>query len=584
MNKMKNSVYLRIFGAFLATYIILMVAFTAFLVSLEMEAAGKEFASQAPQISKRTEEILNDNIDNNKQITDLAGVKKEFVRRSPVDMLNGAEAALFTSDYKLIYSTYSPKDYWTCVYTESMEENIGRDGYGLLKPSEWLSKEEVIELENYLYAQPKVEKIGDLAGYAIHVDGFWMDDEMIIPHSISVSTMYARELDEEGNVGARSGTINKGNFYNKDYDNFKNLPYYENGSIIPKYKEEDGRGIPGYDEKLTSKNQEDLRQMVRDQSKLSNHFKHLFKNPSPYMEPVERVSNLSYRYYMVIPYQSNIRVLDDQSYFSEFYTAVGIDINIWERISSTLVYVWLSCLTIFGIAAFILSKQTYKTYLKREEIERQRKETTDALAHDLKTPLSIISGYAQNLQEDVQTEKREHYASNILKSVDRMDKIIHQMLDMTKLESDSFEIKVEEVSLREISGEIINRYKSICDEKFIEVDLSGEAFIKADKSLLERVIDNFFVNAIENTLEGGNIKIEILSDAFEIYNRGNHIPEDIIKDIWLPYKRGDSERSNTKGTGLGLSIARSILELHKFPYGVRNKDKGVTFWFKFKNS
>ena len=233
------------------------------------------------------------------------------------------------------------------------------------------------------------------------------------------------------------------------------------------------------------------------------------------------------------------------------------------------------------MASLILSKQTYKTYLKREEIEKQRKETTDALAHDLKTPLSIISGYAQNLQEDVHTEKREHYASNIQKNVERMDKIIHQMLDMAKLESDSFKIEFDEVSLSEISNKIINRYKSICDEKSITVSLAGEAVIQGDKSLLERVVDNFFINAVENTVEGGQINIEILNDSFEIYNSSSHIPEDIIKDIWLPYKRGDKERSNKKGTGLGLSIVRSILEVHKFSYGVKNKEDGVAFWFKF---
>ncbi len=101
----------------------------------------------------------------------------------------------------------------------------------------------------------------------------------------------------------------------------------------------------------------------------------------------------------------------------------------------------------------------------REIITDYFVEKSDALAHDLKTPLSIISGYAQNLQEDVHTEKREHYVGNIQKNVERMDKIIHQMLDMSKLESNSFKIELVEVSLSEISSKIINRYKSICDEK-----------------------------------------------------------------------------------------------------------------------
>lgn len=571
-SKMKHSIYLRIFSTFLLTYMVLMIGFTAFLVSLEKEAAGKEFGSQAPQISDRVVEILNNNIDNDKQIIDLANVKNEFVKKSPVYLLNGAEAAMFTSDYELIYSTYSTKDYWKCIYTESEEGKQSKDRVGLLKLNDWFSEEEIKKLENYLYAKPKVEKVGDFYEYSIHIDGFWVDDEMIIPHSISVSRMYAREFDEEGNVTSGSGTVNKGNFYRKDFNNTENLPYYEIGSIIPEYNENSN-----------SKNQDELRKMVTDESNLINYLQPVEKWWTPYsIKPVERVNMLTYRYYLVVPYQNSLRVLDDQSLYSEFYTAVGIDINIWGRISSTLIYVWISCLIVFVIASLILSKQTYKTYLKREEIEKHRRETTDALAHDLKTPLSIISGYAQNLQEDVHTEKREHYASHIQKNVERMDKIIHQMLDMAKLESDSFKIEFDEVSLSEISSKIINRYNSICDEKPITVSLTGEAVIEADKFLLERVVDNFFINAVENTSEGGKINIEILKDSFEVYNSGSHIPEDIIKDIWLPYKRGDKERTNAKGTGLGLSIVRSILELHKFAYGVKNKEDGVVFWFKFK--
>ncbi|WP_326909766.1 sensor histidine kinase [Sedimentibacter sp. MB31-C6] len=571
-NKMKHSIYIRIFSTFLLTYMVLMIGFTAFLVSMEKEAAGKEFGNRAQQINDRVEEILNNNIDNDKQIIDLADVKKEFVEKSPVYLLNGAETAIFTSDYELIYSTYSTKDYWKCIYREFEKGKQSKDRVGLLKIDDWFSEEEIKKLENYLYAKPKAENVGDLAGYSIHIDSFWVDDEMIIPHSISASRMYACEFDEEGNVTSRSGTISKGNFYFKDYNNIKNLPYYEFGSIIPEYNEN-----------LNSKNQDELREMVTDESNLMNYLQPVEKWWFPnYIKPVERVNILTYRYYLVVPYQNSIRMLDDQSLYSEFYTAVGIDINIWERISSTLIYVWISCLIVFGIASLILSNQTYKTYLKKEKIEKQRKETTDALAHDLKTPLSIISGYAQNLQEDVHTEKREHYASNIQKNVERMDKIIHQMLDMSKLESDSFKIEFDEVSLSEISSKIINRYKSICDEKSITVSIAGEAVIQADKILLERVVDNFFINAIENTLEGGKINIEIIEDTFEVYNSGSHIPEDIIKDIWLPFKRGDKERGNTKGTGLGLSIARSILELHKFSYGVKNKEDGAAFWFKFK--
>ncbi len=567
----KRSIYVRIFSAFLATYMVMMIAFSIFFVSLEKEAAGNEFGNRASQISDRVNGILKDSINDKKQIIDLPGIKNEFLKYSPVYMLNNAEAAIFTSDYNLVYSTYNRSDYLLCIYNEPEESS---SSYGLLNLNEWFNEEERSKLVNYLYAKPKVEKVGGLYGYSIHIDSFWLDDEMIIPHSISVSRMYARELDEEGNVGGISGSYSKGNFLIKDFDNINNLPYvdYQSGAIVLEENEKF----------LNSKNQDELREIVKDESNLINYLQQLLQLPiSTSMEPIERVNMLTYRYYLVVPYQSAYRMLDDQSFYSEFYTAVAIDIDIWERVSSTLTYVWTACLVIFSIAAYILSKQTYKTYLKQEELERQRKEMTDALAHDLKTPLSIISGYAQNLQEDVHTEKRDYYAGHITSNVNRMDKIIRKMLEMSRLESDSFELKFEEVSLNDICTETINRYKQICDEKFITVSLDGKAVIKADKSLIERVIDNFFINAIDHTPERGKISIKILQNTLEVFNSGSHIAEDKIKEIWYPYKKGNTERSNTKGTGLGLSISRTILELHKFSYGAKNTEDGVIFWFKF---
>ena len=100
--------------------------------------------------------------------------------------------------------------------------------------------------------------------------------------------------------------------------------------------------------------------------------------------------------------------------------------------------------------------------------------------------------------------------------------------------------------------------------------------------MIDRVVDNFFINAVDNTPEGERIIITILENTLEVYNSGSQIPEDKINEIWFPYKKGNVERSNTKGTGLGLSISRTILELHKFSYGAKNTSDGVKFWFKFK--
>lgn len=563
-NRINKSIYVRIFSVFLGTYLLLMIGFFIFFVSQEKKTIGKELGTYSLQISNRVAEVLRDNTDNNNQIIDISKVKKEFLKISPAFTMPGdVEVAIFTGDYKLIYNT---NDYWRCSYTEDIEGNTHYPGYGLLNPKDWFSEEEVRELEEYLYTNPKAEKVGDLHRYSLSIEGFWMDEEMIIPDKIYVTPIYADTFDEDGSVISAGGTRRNDIVYSSIYIKTKDLPYFEHGNIVPEYNRNHH-----------SDNQNEIRQMVTDQSNLKEFIQQL---PDSVISNV-RVNGLTYRYYMLVPYQSTIKVMDDQSLYSHFWTTAGLDINIWERISSTLIYVWVSCLLIFIIAALILSRQTYKTHLKREEIERERKEITDAFAHDLKTPLSIISGYTQNLQEDIHTEKREYYAKNIKSNVDRMDKIIHKMLEMRRLESNSFDIELEEISLSEIYNEIFSRYKQVCDERIITTSLEGDAVISADKSLMERVIDNFFINAIDNTPEGGKITMRIFEDTLEVYNSGSHIPEDKIKEIWSPYKKGNPERSNTKGTGLGLAISRSILELHKFSYGAKNNEDGVTFWFKW---
>jgi signal transduction histidine kinase len=561
-NRMRQSIYARIFVAFIIIYLLMMISFTMFLVSQEKLTVESELKSYSSFLGSSVAEILNKHVDDNNQITDITEMKKEFLSPS-MPMFDTAEAAIFTGDYELVYNT---TDFWKCSYSENVDGNTNQV-YGLLNPETWFSEEDIKELEYYLYAKPKAEKPGDLYEYSLNIGGIGVDNEMIIPDKIYVTPMYASSFDEYGNVNSGSGEHREDLSYSSGYLDTKGLPYFEHGSIVPRYNN------------INNQAQDALRLKILDQSNLKKSISQISES----IISTERVNVFVHRYFMIIPYETGITFMDDNSLYSDFWTMVGIGINIWDRISTTLIFVWISCLIIFIITAYILSRQTYRTYLKQVEMEEQRKEMTDALAHDLKTPLSIISGYAQNLQENIHTEKREHYSISINENVKRMDRIIHKMLEMTRLESDCFSVNLQEVSLNKLCSEVINHYKQLCEEKGIAISLEGDAVIKADKSLIERVIDNFVINSIDNTPEYGKIIIKILDDILEVYNSGSHISEDRIEEVWLPYKKGNTERSNTKGTGLGLSISRRILDLHEFSYGVKNSKDGVVFWFSWSS-
>ncbi len=564
--KIIKSIYRRIFGILAVTYLALMIAFSCIFLSQEKKAAGLEFGSFAVQAANRIHKTLNNHIDEDNNITDMSEMKIDLAFEISKYAVGDVEIALFADDYELILSS---NDYWSCSYTEHVEGNRQFTTYGLINPKNWFDDDEIGEIEKYIYAYPKAKKVGDLSGYSVRIEGLWTDNEMVIPNRIVITPYYATSFDESGQVKTSSGTNTDEIVYVADYNNTEGLPYYRFGYISPRVHS------PGYEgHKYEGRN--GLREMVADKVILEETVKNFFSE-----NIVQRTHALTYRYYIPIPFMSEVKIENGERHHSIFWTVIGRDINMFDKLYPTLPFVWLSCLLVFLAAGIIISRQTYKTYMKQEEIERQRKEMTDALAHDLKTPLSIISGYAQNLQENIYTEKREHYANQINANVYRMDQIIGKMLEMSKIESDYFELMLEEVSLQKICTDIINRYKLICHEKFITVSQEGDADISADRSLMERVIDNFFLNAIENTLEGGIIRISISENTFEIYNSGSHIPEDKLDEIWHPYKKGDTQRSNTKGTGLGLSICRTILELHGFLYGARNSEDGVIFWFEY---
>ncbi|MHC1722209.1 MAG: sensor histidine kinase [Aminipila sp.] len=556
----KHSIYIRTFSSLFAIYLLLLAGFSIFLILQEKKEKGMELEAYTFQINNPVEEIIQENMDQNNHISDTAKLKREFVNNVPVIYGPETELAIYTGNYELVYHT---NDYWICSYTEYSQGNTNYTGYGYLDVKKWFDKKEVKELENYRNAAPKAKKPGDLDGYSLDIEGFWLDNEMVIPDKIYVTPLYASSIDKDGNVTG-SGTRRDNLVYSSGYKNTEGLPYYKFASIQP-----GANANPDSEKRIA------LRNMVLDKEKLEKSVNMLS------WISYEPINPVTYRYYLAMPYQNTIMTNEGKNY-SASWTVVAREINLLNQCTGTLAFVWGSCFIAFLAVAQILSAQTYKTYKKREELEMHRKETTKALAHDLKTPLSIISGYAQNLIENIRTEKREYYAANIQANVTRMDTIIREMLELSRLEADHFQKQFEDVSLNKVCADLMDRYSLVCCEKSIEACLEGDAVVKADYVLIQRVIDNFFINALDHTPDGGTIHIRITNNStLKFYNSGSHIPEEKVNEIWKPFKKADESRSNTRGTGLGLSISSRILELYHFSYGAENEDDGVIFWFKF---
>lgn len=562
----KRTIYIRTFLSFFTIYLLLMMGISILLLEQQKTVASLETSSYSLFASQSVERIIEDSIEENAGTADLTKVKRKLIGSMINPPILKSEMAVYTGDYELISHS---NDYWVCVFNERAEGSKYYSAYGYINPKEWFNEKQIEELNYYINAAPKATKAGDLSGYSVDIKGFWRDEEMIIPEKIDVTAMYASSFNEQGYVKDSSGGSRGDIVYSSNYLNKKGLPYFEYGSIIPRYP---NNIMKEFDNRFTK--QAKHRDIVTNKDRLKEAV-----TGGKFGLDLQRTGLFTYSYYIVYPYKSSIQYINDM-YHSDYWTVSAGEFNLLDKSARTLGSVWAGCLVIFMAAGFILSVQTIKTYSKREELEKLRSYTTNALAHDLKTPLSIISGYTQNLIENIHTDKREYYAESILSNVNRMDGIIREMLDLSKLEAPSFELIMEKISLGRVAYDLRERYEGINNEKRITCLIEGDVTVSADKALIERVLDNFYINALDNTPEGGYIHISIAEGILEFFNSGSQIPEDMINEIWLPFKKVDSAR-NKKGTGLGLSIARTILELHNFSYGAKNTEDGVIFWFRF---
>ena len=570
---MKRKIYLRTFGWLMGIWLIVILAFTLFILSIEKDRLKDECLYYANNLSVMVERFFEEY-----EASEHKGKSQQnlYWNLNSVTAPGGYEVAIYTTDLELIMST---NDYWYCQYTAYEEVNANGStyysGYAYLDPKKWFKDEEIAEMEEYLYNEYQPKEVGDISGYSLNLQGFWLDGEEIIPKAVSVIEFRATTFDEKGRVTSSSGNPLATKVYKANYPEDKGLPYYSIGHI-------NGNRLTYPNGKLglrSDARQVSLREAVLDKEALKRATDNFFNSPV-----TEERKGLTYRFYIPYPYQSTVSQGKDGGYTSEYWIVIANEFNLLNKVWPTLVIVWISSSFIFALTAGILSTQTYKTFQEREKLEEQRKELTKAIAHDLKTPLAVISGYAENLLENIQPEKREHYARGIKDNVERCDRILRDMLEIYRMESGYVALNPEKIALAEITEEILTQYADILVAKEITLHIQGSAEITGDKKLIKRALDNLISNAVVYTDSGGKVQIDITKEKFSIFNSGFPIPSEELYNIWHAYYKLDKARiKNGSGSGLGLSIVRSIFELHGFQYGVENLDKGVCFWFRWSS-
>lgn len=228
----------------------------------------------------------------------------------------------------------------------------------------------------------------------------------------------------------------------------------------------------------------------------------------------------------------------------------------------------------------ILAFALLRVWRKQERVEQARRDTTAALAHELKTPLSVLSATAELLSNDMAQDKRAHYLDVIRQQAARMDGSVGRMLELSRLEAGAKALRRAKFALSDLAQERLDAAVPPDADLHTEVTVSGADEIEADRALLARALDAILENAVQHTAPGGSIAVRIENGVCAVVNTGAAIPADALPRLWEAYYQADASRA-AKGDGLGLSIAKTVFDLHGYAYGAENTDEGPRFWFRF---
>lgn len=257
------------------------------------------------------------------------------------------------------------------------------------------------------------------------------------------------------------------------------------------------------------------------------------------------------------------------------------------------------------------NNQLQKDIEEKTRIDEMRKEFVANVSHELKTPIALIQGYAEGLQEGMAEDKesRDYYCEVIVDEAGKMNKMVKQLLTLSSLESGNDRTVMERFDLVELIEGVISAARILLDQNEITVKFEAKEpiYVWADEFKIEEVVTNYLSNAIQHI--GGEKKIVINIHQEErrtqsqnsggnehtlekdgqirvsVFNTGFPIPEEALPNLWNKFYKVDKARTREYGgSGIGLSIVKAIIDGHGQKCGVENWDNGVEFWFTLDGS
>lgn len=228
-----------------------------------------------------------------------------------------------------------------------------------------------------------------------------------------------------------------------------------------------------------------------------------------------------------------------------------------------------------------------------EKSDTKRREFISNVSHELRSPITSIKGFIGGILDGVIPRDRENYYLKIVyDEVDRLARLVNDLLDMSAMESGKFNLAITEFDINQVISLCILNLEHKIQEKGLNVKATfhnNRAYVLGDRDRIIQVVTNIIENSIKYSNDDGEIKIDVYSKGEKVYvdifNSGECIEEKELNKIWDRFYKSDKSRTNKLSTGLGLPIVRSILSQHNEDIWVKNiEGKGVSFIFTLKKS
>lgn len=226
---------------------------------------------------------------------------------------------------------------------------------------------------------------------------------------------------------------------------------------------------------------------------------------------------------------------------------------------------------------------------KKTEIDEMRKEFLSNVSHELKTPISLIQGYAEGLKENINEDQegRDFYCEVIMDEAGKMNQMVKKLLSLNEIEFGNKQVNFERFDIVALIRSVLDTTEILFRQKgvILHFEQTEPIYVWADEYMVEQVVTNYISNALNHVSGQKIIEIKLIprddTVRVAVFNTGDTIPEEDLDKIWIKFYKVDKARTREYGgSGIGLSIVKAIMNSLNRECGVINRSIGVEFWFE----